>query len=145
MRSDSRKDTRRLERTGTPGIFRKHSGGCARSGRCPCPWVVVWKHCGRQHKSFHRTYVDAREGKGDRRGPEGRRQATGQTFEDYASGWLDNYRGRTSRGLSERTRRAYRRDLERWAFPYFRRHRLADVEPPDVREFVAHLEREGLR
>jgi integrase len=49
------------------------------------------------------------------------------------------------RGLSERTRRAYRRDLERWAIPHFRRYRLAEVEPPDVREFITHLEAKGLR
>jgi site-specific recombinase XerD len=46
--------------------------------------------------------------------------------------------------LSERTRRTYRRDMERWTIPYFRPYRLAEIEPPDVRAFVGHLEAEGL-
>jgi integrase len=35
--------------------------------------------------------------------------------------------------------------MERWAIPYFRARRLDEVEPPDVRAFVRHLERTDLR
>jgi hypothetical protein len=35
--------------------------------------------------------------------------------------------------------------MENWAIPYFGRFRLAEVEPPDVRAFVAKLEAAGLR
>jgi integrase len=118
--------------TGTPGIYKRGSR-----------YVVVWQHRGRQHKKFFRTLAEAREHKGRVQAGE-RRPASRDRFEEYAEKWLDSYRGRTSRGLSERTRRAYRRDLERWAIPYFRRYRLAEVEPPDVREFVGHLEANGL-
>ncbi len=116
----------KLERTRHPGIYR-------RGGR----YVVVWRHRGKQYKSFHRTLSEAREAKGHRSAGD-RRPATREPFEEYARRWLDGYRGRTSRGLCDRTRGTYRRDMERWAFPYFARFRLADVEPPDVREFVAH-------
>jgi hypothetical protein len=39
---------------------------------------------------------------------------------------------------------SYRRSLERFAIPDFGRFRLAEVEPPDVRAFVAALEGRGL-
>lgn len=123
-----------MEKTGTPGIYKRGSR-----------YVLVWAFRGKQHKSFHRTLAEAREAKGRRSIPGDRRPATRDPFEDYARRWIATYRGRTSRGLCERTRRTYRRDMERWAFPYFARYRLADVEPPDVREFIAHLEAAGLR
>ncbi len=123
----------KLEKTRHPGIYR-------RGGR----YVVVWRHRGKQHKSFHRTLAEAREAKG-RRTSGDRRPTLREPFEDYAERWLQTYRGRTARGLSERTRRAYRRDMEIWALPFFARYRLADVEAPDVRAFVHHLEDSQLR
>jgi integrase len=35
--------------------------------------------------------------------------------------------------------------MEKWTIPHFRGFRLAEVEPPDVREFIARLEAGGLR
>jgi integrase len=123
----------KMEKTATPGIYR-------RGGR----YIVVWQHRGKQHKKSCRTMTEAREHKGRVQSGD-RRPASRERFEDYAEQWLVSYRGRTSRGLSERTRRAYRRDLERHAIPYFRRYKLAEVEPPDVRAFIGHLEAKGLR
>ena len=37
----------KLEKTTTPGIFRRHATACER-GRCSCPYVVVWRHRGKQ-------------------------------------------------------------------------------------------------
>src|SRR5215217_440641 len=65
-------------------------------------------------------------------------------FSDYARQWLDTYRGRTSRGLSETTRAGYRDAIERYAIPYFDRKRLGEIREPDVRRYVAHLEDHGL-
>lgn len=134
----------KLERTGTPGIFRRHASGCDRAGRCECAYVIVWRHRGRQHTDTFRTLAEARAAKG-MKDAGARRPASRQVFEDYARAWLDTYRGRTSRGLSESTRRTYRRDMENWTLPYFRGFKLADVEPPDVRAFIARLEAGGLR
>jgi integrase len=125
--------TPKMARTRHPGIYR-------RGGR----YVVVWRHRGRQHKSFHATLAEAREAKGQREAGD-RRPTVRQPFDEYARGWLDSYRGRTARGLSDRTRRSYRRDMEGWVLPFFARYRLADVEAPDVRAFVSHLEAAGLR
>jgi integrase len=133
----------KLTKTNTPGIFRRHVSGCA-GGRCDCAYVVVWRHRGRQHKATFRTMAGAREAKGRKDAGE-RRPASRQAFEDYARGWLESYRGRTSRGLSESTRRTYRRDMENWTVPHFRGFKLAEIEPPDVREFIARLEAAGLR
>ena len=98
---------RKMEKTRHPGIYR-------REGR----YVVVWEHRGKQHKSFHPTLAEAREAKG-RRDSGDRRPSTREPFEDHARRWLDTYRGRTVRGLSERTRASYRRDVEGWAIPFF--------------------------
>lgn len=123
----------RMERTPHPGIYKRGSR-----------YVAVWRHRGRQHKSFHRTLSEAREAKGRRAAGDSRPVAR-EPFEDYVREWLDSYRGRTSRGLAERTRSTYRRDMERWSIPYFGRARLEEVEPPDVRAFICHLEAAGLR
>jgi hypothetical protein len=34
----------KLERTNTPGVFRRHRAECARGGRCDCPYVIAWRH-----------------------------------------------------------------------------------------------------
>ncbi len=120
----------KLETTRYPGIYRRGSR-----------YVVVWRHKGRQHRAAYRTIAEAREAQGRRRSPDERQPATRERFEDYARAWLDTYQGRTSRGLGELTREGYRNDLERWAIPYFRGQRLAEVEPPDVRAFVSSMER----
>jgi hypothetical protein len=122
-----------MERTRHPGIYK-------RGGR----YVVVWRHRGRQHKSFHRTMAQALEAQGQRRQVDRRAPAGRETLEQYARNWLEQYSGRTARGLAETTRHAYRRSIESYALPFFCGYRLAEVEPPDVRAFIAELERGGL-
>lgn len=65
-------------------------------------------------------------------------------FCDYAAQWLDTYRGRTARGLSDTTRAGYRDAIERLAVPFFDRKRLGEIRAPDVRRYIAHLEAQGL-
>lgn len=79
--------TDRLEKTKTPGIYKRGSR-----------YVVVWRHRGAQHKSFHRTLSEAREAKGQRQAGN-RRPSTKQPFAEYARAWLDGYQGRTARGF----------------------------------------------
>ncbi len=124
----------KMKRTRYPGIFK-------RGGR----FVVVWRHRGTQHKESFRTLTEAREVQGKRRQAGERRAYTRARFDDYASEWIDSYAGRTARGLSESTRTDYRRSIELYAIPFFDRHRLADIEPPDLRRFVQSLETHGLR
>jgi len=121
-----------MERTATPGIYKR--GGS---------YVVVWRHRGVQHKSFHRTLAEAREAKGRRTGGGGTAPVTRATFEDYATAWVAGYAGRTSRGFTEQARRDYARSMAH-AVAFFAGWRLADVTAPDVRRYVAHLEGTGL-
>lgn len=134
----------KLTKTAHGGIYRRHHTDCSRGPRCECPYVVVWRHRGHQTTATFPTLAEAREAKGRRDAGE-TRPASREPFVDYARGWLDTYRGRTARGLAERTRATYRRDMENHVIPYFRGRRLDEVEPPDVRAFVRELERAKLR
>jgi hypothetical protein len=77
------------------------------------------------------------------------------TFDAYAVEWIANYQGRTARGLREQTRREYRRALgldeegnvrddNGGAVAYFGRRRLAEIEPRDVKAYVAHVAERGV-
>ena len=132
----------KLETTNAPGIFRRHVKGCDRKGRCDCSYVVVWRHRGRQHTETFRTFVEAREAKGNRDAGE-RRPVARVGFADYFDNWIDTYAGRTARGFAERSRDLYRASLERHALPRWGKWRLADVEPADVRELFSALRDNG--
>ncbi len=122
----------KMERTRTPGIYKRGER-----------YVVVWRHRGKQHKSFHRTYEEAREAKGRRQSGDSR-PASREPFEDFAHEWLKNFGGRTDRGISASGLDDYRRSIEQRAIPFFGRQRLAEIEPADVRRFARSLEDLGL-
>ena len=127
----------KLTKTGTPGIYRRHTKGC-RGGRCDCSYVVVWRHRGKQETETFRTLAEAREAKGTRDGGDSR-PTSKIVLGDYFEEWIETYSGRTSRGLSERSRELYRRSatdhvLKRWGT-----WKLADVEPTDVRRLYGEL------
>jgi integrase len=124
----------KLEKTGTPGIFRRHAASCER-GRCSCPYVVVWRHRGRQHTDTFRTLAEAREAKGNRDAGD-RRPVARVTFGDYFEEWIETYAGRTSRGFSETSRVDYRRAIGVKALPRWCGWKLAEVEPTDVRDLL---------
>jgi integrase len=130
-----------MERTGVPGIFRRHGVGCG-GRRCSCPYVVVWRYRGRQFRQTFRTFAEAREAKGSREAGE-RRPVTRVGFADYFENWIETYAGRTARGFSESTRREYRRPIERYALARWASWRIAEVEPADVRELYGDLRRRG--
>lgn len=122
----------KLEKTKTPGVFRKGNR-----------YVVTFRdHEGRQRKESHRTYAEACEAKGKRNGGD-RRPVAPDRFNTYAAEWLDTYRGRTKRGLSDSTRAAYRDSIERLAVPFFGRRKLAEIDRRTTRAFIAHLEASG--
>jgi hypothetical protein len=52
-----------LAKTSTPGIYRAHGAKCNGTSRCDCPYVIMWRHRGRQHKETCRTFNEAREKK----------------------------------------------------------------------------------
>lgn len=134
--TNRRKASRKLVKTRHPGIFKRGSS-----------YVVIWyDNDGKQRKESKPSLTLAMEFQGQRRARGMARIASPQDrFEDYAPRWLESYVGRTSRGISEATRDAYRRALDNRVIPFFRGMRLQDVTPPHVRAFVKGMEDEGLR
>jgi hypothetical protein len=125
----------KLERTRTPGIFRRGS-----------KYVVIYRDGdGRQRKKSARTLDVARKLKAALE----TEVATGQhlpasrlRFGEYALEWVSRYQGRGSRGFRETTRDEYRRDLERFAIPYFDgrlKRSVEQVTPRDAANFIAWL------
>ena len=120
-----------MERTQTPGIYRVGSR-----------YVVVTKYRGKQVKTFHRTIAEAREAKAQRvRDP---RPPSRIRLDDYASTWLDAYRGRTKRGaLAPSTRELYERSIAVDLVPHFRATRLSEIGASDVRALFTAMEKRG--
>src|SRR3984885_8860351 len=138
-------DTRKLERTKHPGIYRRHANGCPGNGRCKCPYVVRWKDRGSPRKQMFPTLDVAREFKGGLdSGKTTRRPLSSQTVGDYFPVWLEGFRGRTSRGLEESSRREYEISGRLHILPLpIARMRMRDVAAPDVRDWLVELERRG--
>ncbi len=138
-------DDRKLEKTKHPGIYRRHAGVCRRNGRCSCPYVVRWKAAGASHKQMFPTLDLAREFKGGMdSGKRTRRPLSSQTVRDYFPAWLSGFRGRTSRGLEQSSRREYEISFRLHIDPLpIARMRMRDLGAPDVRDWLTDLERRG--
>ncbi len=138
-------DDRTLERTSSPGIYRRHTNGCKGNGRCKCPYVAVWRDRGAQRKQMFATFELAREFKGGvASGKTSRRPLSSDTVGAHYEGWIANYRGRTARGLEESTRREYEISFRLHILPLpIARLRMRDLSAPDVRDWLAQLERRG--
>ncbi len=129
----------------TPSSYRRHAGGCKRTGRCRCPYVVVWRDRGRQRKQMFATFELAREHRGKMASGVGPRQPrSSATVGDHYAAWLPSYRGRTSRGFEESTRREYEISFRLHILPFpLARLRMRDVTAPDVRDWLGEVERAG--
>jgi len=127
----SRRDDRKLVPSSIPGIYKRGS-----------TYVVIWRHRGKQHKSFHRTWGEAREAKA-RRTAGDRRPQVRVRFEDYFDRWIDTYSGRTQRGFSETTRPEYRRPIEQHVLGRWGTWPLGEIEPGDVRDVFAERRADG--
>jgi integrase len=137
MQDEAYETTRRLVKTGTPGIYKRGDR-----------YVVVFRDPqGKQRKRFARTLAEARDAKAGltadvRRGEY--RMLSRVTFAEYAAEWIESYQGRTSRGIREGTRDDYRSTIEREAVPFFGRMRLGEIEPRDVKRYGAHVANRGV-
>ncbi len=136
---------RKLEQTSEPGIYRRHRKGCARNGRCRCPYAVSWRICGRQHWQTFSTFELAREHKGKMAsGTTTRQPHSSMLVASYYETWLPSYRGRTARGLEETTRREYEISFRRHILPLpIAGMRMRDISAPNVRDWLTQLERRG--
>ena len=132
MQEQHKRDRRKLEKTQTPGIFKRGKS-----------YVVVGRDSrGKQVKRFARTLAEARVAKSELRTDVHRgeyRALSRVTFETYAVEWLDSYTGRSNSGVRPGTLADYRSTIEREAIPFFGRKRLAEIEPRDVKRYVTKL------
>ncbi len=138
-----KRDARKLERTTVPGVYRRHAENCKRPRVCGCPYVVVWKAGGKQHKQMFAKMEEAREHKrGIGPGQASRQPLSKETVAGYYEGWIDGYRGRTTRGVQDSTTRAYRISFEHHILPLpIARTKLRDLTPRGVRDWFEELER----
>lgn len=126
--------TPRMEKTRYPGIYR-------RGGR----YVVVYRAAGKQRKEFCRTLEQARRLKTDRQAAVDRgeyQELSRVSFREYAGEWIDRYQGNGRRGITVETLADYRRDLARFAYPFFDerlRRSISAVSPRDVANWIAWL------
>lgn len=132
----------KLEKTSTPGIFRRHRKDCGRGERCDCPYVITWRDAhGGQHNETHRTLAEAREAKRGHEADVARGEFAAiarVTVHDYAREWIERYGGTGRRGFREETRHEYRGLLEKYALEYFSpRVRLGEISPRMIAEFIA--------
>ncbi|MCU0309033.1 MAG: tyrosine-type recombinase/integrase [Thermoleophilia bacterium] len=129
--------SRALVRTSTPGIYKRGQG-----------YVVVFRDpTGRQRKRSAATLAEARALKATLNADVVRgefREPVSPRFDEYAAQWIRTFRGRTTAGIRPTTLEEYRRDLDRYAIPFFRTAPIARIELRDMKAFAIHLEDHGL-
>jgi integrase len=125
----------KLEKTRHPGIYRRGSR-----------YVVRYTDGeGKTRQESARTLDDARNLKAERTAQVANGEhspASRVKFREYAEEWVERYQGRGSRGFREATRDDYRRDFNRYIYPYFDgkvRRTVEQISPRDVANFVAWL------
>jgi integrase len=138
-------DRRKLEKTGTPGIFRRHAESCKRPRSCGCPYVVCWKAAGKQHKQMFAKADLAREFKRKLGPGQSERQPLSKdTIASYYESWIDSYRGRTVRGVQDSTTREYRISFRHHILPLpVAQTKLRDLTPKGVKGWFEQLEKLG--
>jgi integrase len=139
----AKSDSRKMEKTGTPGIYRRHTNSCKGGRRCGCPYVVRWKADGKFHKQMFGSFELAREHKNKLgSGLTSRKPLSKETVAGYYATWIASYRGRTTRGVQESTVREYKISFKHHILPLPIAHiKLRDLSPPDVRDWFEQLER----
>ena len=122
-----------MEKTRHPGIYKRGSR-----------YVVTYRDGrGRPRKESTRTLGEAQRLKAARTADVARGEFHEQTrvrFRDYAEEWVERHHGR--KGFRESTRDDYRRDLRKYAYPFFDERlgrTVSQVTPRDVANFIAWL------
>lgn len=131
------KDDRRLEKTRTPGIFKRGNR-----------YVVVGRdQYGKQVKKFAETLREAQDKKAELRTDVRRgeyRPRSQQLFTDYAADWADRYRGRGKK-LKPQTSKDYQAAVAREEFLiHFRALRLSEIDASVLNDYGHRLEQNGL-
>jgi integrase len=117
--------------SGTNGVY--YRGG---------KYVALTVHRGKQVKTFHDSFEDTRAEQRRRSGSIIEKPAGDRTpFDEYARAWIDGYQGRTTRGLDNDTRKAYRAALELYAIPHFGATPMREIGPKAYRDLITKMKR----
>lgn len=131
-------DRRRLEKTKTPGVYKRVDREGAIVG-----YVAVIEVAGKQRKRSARTYDAARRIKRESDTDRDRGELQEPTtigFLAFLDEWVERYRGQGRRGFREGTRDEYRRLIAKYARPYFSsKLKLVDVTTFQLARFVDWL------
>ena len=131
-------DKRRLEKTKTPGVFKRIDGGGNIVG-----YVTVIRVAGKQRKRNAPTYDAARRIKRESETDRDRgeiQEPTTIAFLPFLDEWVKRYRGQGRRGFRENTRDEYRRLIDNYAHPYFSsKVKLVEVSTYQLSRFVDWL------
>ena len=131
-------DKRRLEKTKTPGVYKRVDGEGNIVG-----YVAVIEVAGKQRKRSARTYDAARRIKRESDTDRDRGELQEPTtigFLAFLDEWVERYRGQSRRGFREGTRDEYRRLIAKHAHPYFSsKLKLVDVTTFRLARFVDWL------
>jgi integrase len=131
-------DKRRLEKTKTPGVYKRVDGEGNIVG-----YVAVIEVAGKQRKRSARTYDAARRIKRESDTDRDRgelQEPTAIGFLAFLDEWVERYRGQGRRGFRENTRDEYRRLIAKYARPYFSsKLKLVDVTTFQLARFVDWL------
>lgn len=134
---DDTRDRGTMQRTSVPGVYRRGDR-----------YTIVFRdQFGRQRKKTVDTLPEAKRLKAKLWADVARgsyRDDSLVRFCDHWRPWIDTYAGRTTRGIRQQTIHEYRRDLERYAAPYFGRAKLAHIDAPMIRGFLGSLADRGL-
>jgi len=148
-------DPRKLDKTSTPGIYKRVTPGMDKRG---ARYVVRYRDpAGKDRKKLARTLAEARVLQAQLVSDVSRGEwmpLKRVAFDDYARSWIATYNGRTSSGIRESTLVEYRRALglteagERradgiGAVPHFGAQFLAAIAPRDVKAWLRGLSEAG--
>ncbi len=128
-----------LDRTSDPGIYKRTTS------RGETRYVVTYWVGGKQRQATRRTLKEARALKRSRetdRDPGELFEGSHRPFREYAEEWVDSYHGNGRRGLTEHTREEYRRDLNRYAYPFLSARlgrSLSSLARADMRAWASWL------
>ena len=129
--------SRELEKTRTPGVYRRGSR-----------YVIRYRdESGRQRQRSARTMAQARQIKSELAADIARgehREQSRETLAEYAASWVETFQGRTGSGIRPNTLIDYARDLEMHVLPVLGRRRLASIEPREIRGLAKSLGDSGL-
>lgn len=106
-------------------------------------YVVKYSDRGQRRKKYLRTLTEAKKFHATALAGEAK-PTSAQSFRSYAAEWLQTYRGRGAKGISDETRESYTHALTAHAIPYFRTTRLDHIDAPRLRKYVQHLESKQL-